>query len=176
MTSLIIKVLLSDKEIIYRDIQMNSDANLVELHKAILDAFGFSGEQMANFTKFDDDLSIASEYHLEKLDEDSNLMLDFKVKDVLAKVGDLLDYTYDFLHQWEFSLEVLDQKESIEENYILIRSFGVAPKESARASEEEDPEEFLRSALLDKMMEEEEEEDWMNNDQFDSLDDYEEYQ
>ncbi len=176
MTSLIIKVLLSDKEIIYRDIQINVDASLVELHKAILEVFSFSGEQMANFTKFDDNLSIASEYHLEKLDEDSNLMTDFKVKDVLSNIGDLLDYTYDFLHQWEFSLEVLDQKEAVKEKYLLINSFGEAPKESDRANEEEDPEEFLRSALLEKMMNEEEDDDWMSNDQFDSLDDYEEYQ
>ena len=45
-----IRVILDAEEDIFRDLELEADSNLEELHNAISQSFGFMGEEMAFFS------------------------------------------------------------------------------------------------------------------------------
>jgi len=179
MNSYLIKVLWEGKEIVFRDLLVPGDKNLLELHEAILKAFALDNNQLAGFTKYDDSLQFETDYQLEAFDENSSLMQAHQLSEVLSAVGDSLDYTYDFLQEIKFIIEVIEIKQHASESAIkVVKKHGTLPDDLSKEVDPEDAEGILIQAMLDEANSEEEDEDEddiFNQGGFESLDDYEEY-
>lgn len=174
------KVLIDYKKVVYRDFLLSADDHLKDVHTAILKAFEFEGKQMASFLKEDENWQAREEYPLEDLGvPNQKLMEKTKVKEVLQEVGDQLSYVYDYLNEWKFHLEVVEQQEKKEkiDSPQIIKKYGTAPKESERDLSGTDAAEILVDALIsDKDLYPDDDSDLSNSSDFDSLDDYEEFQ
>jgi hypothetical protein len=180
MKSYLLKVIWEGKEIVFRDLLVPEDKSLFELHESILKAFGLDSNQLAGFTKYDDSLQFETDYQLEAFDENSSLMTEHQVADVMEEVGDSLDYTYDFLQEIKFALEVIEVRESKEviDSISLVKSYGELPAELGKDLDPEDAESILIKAMLDEAEfedEEEDEDDIFGQGGYESLDDYEEF-
>ena len=155
--------------------------SLFDLHEAILNAFALENNQLAGFTKYDDTLQFETDYQLEVFDENSSLMTEHAVSEVMEEVGDILDYTYDFLQEIKFILEVIEIRESKEiiDSISMIKSYGELPTELGKELDPEDAESILIQAMLKEADLEDEEEDddddIFGQGGYESLDDYEEY-
>lgn len=177
-----IKVLVDSKNTVYRDLLISSDNNLEEIYRAILAAFEFEGNQMGSFLVEGESWQAAAEFPLEALGEnDSELMVDVMADRVFKEAGDQLSLIYDYMNEWKFHLEVLEvlSKNEILDTPKLIKSGGKAPNENERELSGNDAETILMNALLgDDLLEEEEDddEDFFNSGDYESLDDFEEYQ
>ncbi len=174
-------MLTESKNIVYRDILLSSENNMLQLHQAIIDAFEFEGKQLASFIVEGDSWEAAAEYPLESLGEkDNELMKDVKIERVLKEEGNQLTYIYDYLNEWRFHIEVMaiNNKSEIIETPKLLKSVGKSPIENEREFSGKDAESILMDAILgDEFSEEEEnEDDFFNSGDYDSLDDYEEFQ
>lgn len=179
MKSLTIKVLLEYKEIVFRDIEIDASSSLEELHFAILKAFNFKGDQMASFLVSGEGWQAEAEYSLESLsdDDDSHVMKNVKIGEVIREVGDNLTYIYDYLSEWKFELEVIEVKgKEAAPKGKVINQKGRAPHENEKRLSGDDAQSILMKEILGEDLEEEEgDDDLFNSDDFDSLDDYEEY-
>ncbi len=174
MSTTLLKVILDTDKLVFRDIAIPSNENLETLHYFILKAFNFEGKQMASFLKINDDWQIEKEFSLIPLanDDESILMKNHKIADVLSKVGDILSYNYDYLNEWKFEIEVIQvNKETITEAKV-IKVYGTAPKESEKNISGENAGTILMNEILG---EEDFEDDFFDSDSFDSIDDYEEF-
>ena len=104
-------------------------------------------------------------------------MKNVKIGDVLKEEGDCLTYIYDYLSEWKFELEVIaiEEKEADSKGKVVNQK-GKAPKENEKRLSGDDAQSILMKEILGEDLEEEEgDEDLFNSDDFDSLDDYEEY-
>lgn len=182
MNYLKVTVLLKSNQGVYRNFLIHPTNNLKELHTAILKGFGFKGDQLASFLKEKDEWQVEAEYPLEDLGAPEKITMDkIPVKQVLNEVGDMLTYLYDYLNEWRFFVEVVDVVTSskTEKTPKLLESIGEAPKESERNLSGDDASKILMTELLgDESFfdEADDDEDPFNSGDYDSLDDYEEYQ
>lgn len=179
MNQYLIKVLIEDKNVVYRDLLINPKMTLEELHHQIKKAFGFKGNEFASFIKEDDTLGAEIEIPLENLgDEDVSLMKEVKVQEVISKAQDQLVYTYDYAAEWKFFIELIEVQKTQEVERLpqVVKQFGTAPKESDRSITGEDAEVILLDAILgDNLSDDEFSDDFDSFDEHDSLDDYPDY-
>jgi len=99
---------------VYRDIEIQDDASLEDLHNVIVNSFDFDGNEMAAFYLTDDELNQGMEIPLFNMDESRpvhNLMSNTMLKDVLAQETPNLLYVYDFLSMWRFLVNLMDTGE-----------------------------------------------------------------
>lgn len=181
MKNIVIKVLLETNETVYRDLLVSETSTLLDLHLLIKKAFNFNGTQLASFVQENEGWGNDIEFPLENLmDVPQKEMADVTCGSLLKEPEDQLLYTYDYLNEWKFYLEVIEiqeTKETLAASTILKR-FGDAPKENERELDGNDAEKILMNAMLGEEFEDEE--DLFNDDPFsssnmESLDDYEEY-
>ena len=173
-----VKVLVESRNTVYRDILISSENNLEELFQGIILAFEFEGKQMASFLVEGEGWQAAAEYPLEALGEnDSKLMTDVKIGEVFKNSGDQLMLIYDYMNEWKFHLEVMEVHEKSEkrETPTVLRSAGKAPAENERELSGSDAESILMNAILGDELSDDDD-DHFDSDDFDSIDDYEEFQ
>lgn len=180
MKYLKLKVLLEADKPCYCDFIVQGDNHLEELHRAILAAFEFEGKQMASFYEIDEDYEVIEEFPYAAIDPNysGKLMKDIELSSLFNEMGDQLLYVYDYLNEWKFSVELIEEnvEKPKQDCPLLVKSYGKKPKESDRDISGEDAEKILMNALLgDELDDDFDDEDW-DSDNFDSLDDYEEYQ
>lgn len=182
MKEFLIKVLMETHNTVYRDILVNENHSLFQLHELIKQAFGFNSNEMASFIKEEEGWDNDTEYPLEDVMNAGNPTIDkVVVSDVFLKVGDQLTYVYDYLNEWKFYLEVIEieaGENKIKEPKILKR-FGSPPKEEERNLTGDDAQSILLNAMMGEEFSEDDEDlfkDPFDSNNMDSLDDYEEYQ
>ncbi len=106
------RVLIDHPSEAFRDIEIGSEQNFLDLHKAIKDAFGFIGQEMACFYVSDEewgkgpeiplaDLGFAEEGHVPAL------MDQVFISDHIRGTDQRFIYAYDFLHMWMFMVELI---------------------------------------------------------------------
>lgn len=179
MSTIIIKVIIETNKLVYRDIAIDGKQSLEDLHFAILNAFDFEGKQMASFLKTTGGWQADKEYPLELLGDDAatELMKSIEIQQVLTAKGDAISYLYDYMSEWKFEIEVVELKKETCPKPKVTHSHGKAPKESEKSLSGEDASKILMNEILGEDFEEEEgDEDLFNSGDFDSLDDYEEFQ
>jgi hypothetical protein len=172
MKEYLFRVLIDTKEDeeIFRDIAINSDANFELLHTAIINAFQFSGKQMASFYLSDEEWNKGDEIGLMDMSGDGNifhLMKSTPLEKLATEVGQKILYVYDFLNMWCFFVELVEINTIDEENRYpyLELSFGTAPREESK--------DVMNDLYADAgLYEEEEEDDEYNDMQFENIDDY----
>ncbi len=104
----------TDGDDVYRDIEIQEDATLEDLHNVIVQSFDFDGLEMASFYLTDDELNQGMEIPLFNMDETSranNMMSNTLIKDVLGEQTPNLLYVYDFLKMWRFLVSLMETGE-----------------------------------------------------------------
>lgn len=130
-----IRTILNIKEDVIRDIAINKTTTLEDLHNAITNAFGFTGNEMASFYRTDEEWVQGEEFPLFDMSEGSKgitPMCDITIEQVLKKKKDKLIYVYDFFNMWSFYIDLIDTNFS--QNNIevpsLLFSLGNAPSKA----------------------------------------------
>lgn len=127
-----IRVILDTKEDVIRDIAIDSVSSLEDLHNAITNAFGFSGDQMASFYRSDETWVQGEEHPLFDMGEGTDRkvqMSEVLLDQVLEKDNDKMLYVYDFFNMWSFYVELIEA--NFEHNNVelpnLLFSLGLVP-------------------------------------------------
>jgi len=181
MKELLIKVLLETHKTVYRDILVNSNHSLLQLHQIVKNSFNFKSEELASFIKEQEGWDNDVEYPLSDVMESGNPTMEkIELGLLLAKEGDQLIYIYDYLNEWKFHLEVIEVEdcEAKLKAPKLLKRFGESPKEDDRNLTGDDAQSILLRAMMGEEFAEEEEDlfkDPFESDNMESLDDYEEY-
>lgn len=129
------RVILDAEEDIFRDIAIEKEANLEDLHNAIVNAFGFDGSEMAAFYTCDDDWTQDEEIPLFDTGDvpgEMSIMNNFTLEDILHQEQTKIIYVYDFFNMWTFLVELaaIEEKEEGESYPILLFSHGQLPTEA----------------------------------------------
>ncbi len=173
-----IKALLESDEPGYCDFTISSKDTLEDLHHAILKAYRFSGEQMASFYETNEDWDIIEEIPLIAIDPnyDGTLMKDVLISKLIAEVGDQMIYIYDYLNEWKFYIEIMEIETAKPEKTtpLMLKRFGKVPNEHDKDISGVDAEKILMNAILGDEFDDDDDDDY-GSDNFESLDDYEEY-
>jgi hypothetical protein len=146
------RVLIDHPGEVFRDIEIGSEQTFLDLHKAIKDAFGFIGQEMASFYVSDEDWGKGPEIPLADLgfgEEGSStpaLMHEVYISDHIRSTKQRFIYVYDFLHLWMFMVELIaaSDPEPGATYPRVVMSMGEAPDEHSKEDEltagiDEDP-------------------------------------
>jgi hypothetical protein len=129
------RVILDAKEDIFRDIAIEKEATLEDLHNTIVNAFGFDGSEMASFYTCDDEWNQEDEIPLFDTGDvpgEMRIMNNFILEDNLDKYQSKIIYVYDFFNMWTFLVELaaIEEKEPGETYPTLLFSHGELPEEA----------------------------------------------
>lgn len=185
MKTFTLRVIPETEKVVYRDIIVNSSTNFYELHEAILESFKFTKDQMASFYESDEDWNRGQEISLFGMENGEVLeMSETNIDSVFSAMNQKMIYVYDFLAMWTFSIEVMEVGEFDPQlNYPAKgRSYGEAPEQSSRDLDGSDAESILVNAMFDDgngdyeaLFDDDDDDDMFDDDRFESLDDYDEY-
>ncbi len=134
-----IRVILNTEEDVIRDIAIDSMSNLEDLHNAITNAFGFTGDQMASFFRSDETWVQGEEHPLFDMGEGADRKVQMNqilLDQVLQKDNDKMLYVYDFFNMWSFYVELIqaDFDHQKVELPSLLFSLGLDAKRRSRHS------------------------------------------
>lgn len=111
------RIILDAEEDIFRDIEIEAEETLEELHNAITQAFGFDGSEMASFYMSDEEWNQGDEISLFDMSDglgDVRLMHETSIDSILDEDSTKLIYVYDFLTMWTFFVELAEVAEKEE--------------------------------------------------------------
>jgi len=103
------RVILDAEEDIFRDIAIQEEDTLEDLHNAIVNAFGFDGLEMGSFYTCDDDWTQDEEIPLFDTGDmpgQVKTMADYTLRTTLTEEDNKIIYVYDFLNMWTFFVEL----------------------------------------------------------------------
>ncbi len=120
------------KDDILRDVEIDKNSNLTDLHELILLSFNFSADQMTSFYTVDENWNQINEISLMNFDESTDSMDSILIADILNNQNTKLLYIYDFMNMWTFYIELIEEAQKI--NNILypriIFSVGIVPEKA----------------------------------------------
>lgn len=129
-----IRVILEAEQDVFRDIEIDENQHLTELHEAIKNAFELEGDEMASFYLSNNDWFQGSEIPLENLSEEGDVetMAQITVGQVIPEKGNKMIYVYDFFSLWTFYVEVVETDViSVNEKLpAVVFSYGERPEEA----------------------------------------------
>lgn len=133
------RVLIDDPSEAFRDIEIRSTQTFLDLHKAIKEAFGFIGQEMASFYVSDEEWSKGTEIPLADLGfaEEGTvppLMDQVEIGDHIRDTHQRFIYAYDFLHMWMFLVELIHAGEPAKGVHYpqVVMAMGTPPDEHSR--------------------------------------------
>ncbi len=103
------RIILDTHEDVFRDIEIEEEATLEDFHNAIINAFGFDGNEMASFYLSDGDWNQGeeiSQFDLSDGADSIRLMNETSLDSVVSESQTKLIYVYDFLSMWTFLIEL----------------------------------------------------------------------
>lgn len=117
-----------------REIQIDSEATFLDLHEAILKSVDYSNDQMTSFFICDEDWEKEKEITLEDMDnnseEDSWVMKDTLLSDLIEDEKQKLIYVFDYMTERSFFIElseIITGKDL--DKAICSKKSGIAPKQ-----------------------------------------------
>lgn len=133
------RVLIDDDSQAFRDIEIGSGQSFLEFHRAIKEAFGFQGEEMASFYVSDELWNKGTEIPLADMGfgEEGKvpLMMDqVEIGDHIRDAKQRFVYAYDFMSMWMFLVErIATGDPDPQATYPrVVMSVGESPDEFAR--------------------------------------------
>ena len=141
------------KEDILRDVEIDKNSNLTDLHELILLSFNFSADQIASFYTVDEDWTQLNEISLMNFDESTDSMDSVLIANILNNQNTKLLYIYDFMNMWTFYVELIEEAKEIN-NIIyprIILSIGDVPKKAPEkkfTSEDDEDEDLVEDEYL----------------------------
>ena len=125
----LIRITLESKEDIIREIEINSEEKLVDLHNYLIKIFDLNTKELASFFTVDNDLEIQQEIPLFSFEENNPKMEDFRLENLLFEKNDKLIYLFDYMKMWRFLVELIDIQEGIAKKRCTME-IGKIPKEA----------------------------------------------
>lgn len=141
------RAILDAEEDVFRDIAIQEEATLEDLHNAIVNGFGFDGMEVASFYTCDDTWNQEDEipmFDIGDVPGEQKTMSDYKLNELLNKEQTKIIYVYDFINMWTFLIE-LAAVEELETGLIypnLLFSHGELPAIAPENEFEADGEDF----------------------------------
>ena len=124
-----IRVILESKEDVIRDIEINSDCLLSELHYYLIECFDLNKNELASFYTTNDELEIIDEIPLLSFEDRSPNMENTKLEIVLDKHNNNLIYVHDYMKMWRFLIEL--KSKDVDFNIKkCVSKIGKMPKEA----------------------------------------------
>lgn len=105
------RAILDTHEDVFRDIEIEANATLEDLHNTLTQCFGFGGQEMASFYISNEAWGQGEEIALFDMSEvpgSVRTMQDTILKDILSEQQTKLLYVYDFLNMWTFMVELAE--------------------------------------------------------------------
>ena len=128
-----IRVIFDSKEDIFRDIAIDANDTLEDLHNTITNSFGFEGNEMASFYMSDELWEQGNEIPLFDMSEgliQNPSMSNTTLASVFPNKNDRMLYVYDFLSMWTFFVELfeIEDPESGVTYPVVTTVFGQLPE------------------------------------------------
>jgi hypothetical protein len=124
-----IRVILESKEDVIRNIEINSDCLLSELHYYLIECFDLNKNELASFYTTNNELEIIDEIPLISFEDRSTNMQNTKLEVVLDEHNNNLIYVYDYMKMWRFLIELKSKEEDFDFKKCLSK-IGKMPKEA----------------------------------------------
>src|SRR6476660_2011471 len=126
------RVILDAEEDIFRDIAINEDDTLEDLHNSIVNSFDFDGMEMAAFYTCDDKWNQDQEIPLFDTGDNPGeglTMSDYLLSGMFDKDSTKMIYVYDFFNMWTFFVELaaIEEAESGVTYPDILFSHGIMP-------------------------------------------------
>ena len=109
-----LRITLESKEDVVREIEINSDIVLSDLHYFIIEVFGLDNKELASFYTVDNELELIEEIPLFSFEEHTPSMENIKLNSLLIEKMDKLLYVFDYMKMWRFLIELV----AIEKDFI----------------------------------------------------------
>ncbi len=147
MAGLKFRVLLDskDRNEVFRDVLISDTSNFEAFYRAILDAYGFTSDQMASFYISNDQWDKGFEISLFDMSfgEDSEqilpgVMSESMLASYMIEPDQKIILVHDFLRMWIFLIELIEQTEETPEYPKTVLSVGNAPAEDSKPIENDD--------------------------------------
>jgi hypothetical protein len=124
-----IRVILESKEDVIRDIEINSDCLLSELHYYLIECFDLNNNELASFYTTNNELEIIDEIPLVSFEDKSPNMENTKLEIVLDEHNNNLIYVHDYMKMWRFLIEL--KSKDVDFNIKkCVSKIGKMPKEA----------------------------------------------
>ena len=124
-----IRVILESKEDVIRDIEINSDCLLSELHYYLIECFDLNENELASFYTTNNELEIIDEIPLVSFEDRGPNMENTKLEIVLDEHNNNLIYVHDYMKMLRFLIEL----KSKDVNFNIkkcVSKIGKMPKEA----------------------------------------------
>mgnify|MGYP000961127436 CR=1 FL=1 len=125
----------------YRHIKIDSTATLLQLHKAIIDAFEFYDDHLHVFFMDNSAWSDAESYYSDMMEGEDRYTANYTLEKVGLFVGRKFKYIFDFGDEWRFQCKVMKVLDEATESPEIVRSAGEAPSQYWDEDEELDEDE-----------------------------------
>ncbi len=105
------RIILDNDEDVFRDIEIENSATLEDFHNVINNSFGFAGQEMASFfttNEFWEEEEEIPLFDMQEKEDETRVMGDILLKDIVHKDETRLIYIYDFLNMYTFIIELAD--------------------------------------------------------------------
>jgi len=102
-----IRTILDVEDDVLRDIEIEDNAELKDLHFAIAKSYGFAGKEMASFYKTNENWEQGDEMNLVDLGIGKDYTNE-ELNTIFISENNRLLYVYDFLALWTFFIEVME--------------------------------------------------------------------
>ncbi|MFT5437623.1 MAG: hypothetical protein ACI840_002278 [Ulvibacter sp.] len=105
------RIILDTHDDVIRDIEIEETSSLEDFHNALIQAFGFEGQEMASFYTSNEEWEQIDEIALFDMSAENKpvqVMSNTLVNEVVSKKRTKLIYIYDFLNMWTFLVELAD--------------------------------------------------------------------
>ena len=139
------RAILDAEEDIFRDIAIDDNDTLEDLHNALVNAFGFDGLEVASFYTCDDTRNQEDEIPMFDTGDapgEIRTMADFQLHEILHEEQTKIIYVYDFINMWTFLVELAAVEEPVPGATYpdLLFSHGEMPAEAMEKQFEADGE------------------------------------
>ena len=124
-----IRVILESKEDVIRNIEINSNCLLSELHYYLIECFDLNKNELASFYTTNNELEINDEIPLISFEDRGSNMQNTKLEVVLDEHNNNLIYVYDYMKMWRFLIELKSKEEDFDFKKCISK-IGKMPKEA----------------------------------------------
>jgi hypothetical protein len=141
------RAILDAEDDVFRDIAIQEEDTLEDLHNAIVNAFGFDGMEVASFYTCDDQWNQEEEIPMFDTGDvagEQKVMSDYTLNQLLSQDQTKIIYVYDFINMWTFLVELAAVEEA-ETGVVypnLLFSHGVLPAVAPEKEFEAENEDF----------------------------------
>lgn len=109
-----IRAILDAEEDVIRDVAIQADAHLYNLHQLLVEAFDLEKGEMSSFFKSNREWDQGEEISMMDFDPDTGLnpLEKLTIQEAFEQEGERMLFVYDYLNLWTFYLEALAIREA----------------------------------------------------------------